>query len=129
MKQMFFIFFVGLFLATHSIADNLKGMFICNIKSKVGFGVDVVILIETSIAKIKYLGDSDSDYNIFDLIHKGKITQFKTYVQTDNSSDNEGILVMIEAPKDPSGFHFNLIRTSDNDTFAERSVYGTCKKI
>ena len=30
-------------------------MFICDIKSNVGFGMDVVILIDTRIAKVKYL--------------------------------------------------------------------------
>lgn len=115
--------------ATHSIADNLNGIFICNITSNKGLGVDVVVNLDTNSAKAKYLGDSDSKYNSFDLIHVGKFNQFKTYVQTDSSTGHEGILVMLEAPNDPSGFHFNLTRTSNDDAVEERSVYGTCKKI
>ena len=115
--------------ATHSIADNLNGIFICNITSNNGLGVDVVVKLDTNSAKVKYLGDSDSKYNNFGLIHVGKFNKFKTYVQTDSSAGNEGILVMLEAPKDSSGFHFNLTRTSDDDAVDDRPVYGTCKQI
>ena len=41
--------------ATHSIADNLNGIFVCNITSNNGLGVDFVVKLDTNSAKVKYL--------------------------------------------------------------------------
>jgi hypothetical protein len=107
-------------------ANSVNGSFVCERVFVDGSSQVVFITTTDRGMKLKNL-DIDLESQ-FTEIHRGKVNNFKVFVQLNNTISEE--IVVLTATDDKQVFHYNGTGTSDwKITVNDRVSRGVCKKV
>ncbi len=110
-------------------ADKINGQFICEVMFADGSKKTIVAIVDGKNFKEKRLGDDDTWYSHYRLIHVGKTNQFKTFVMISNAVVEDLVTIMFDPESGNGEYHFSSTNTSVAWNSKSRVHYGTCDKI